>query len=75
MLADSVAEMELQLKARPNDIELRADLAQALVDRHMFGEDAHPAGSDEDIERLIEVVAGLSEDVAFYQRDYFVYNE
>ena len=69
----SVDELEDLLRESPDDLTLKEDLAAALVDRIVYGDDRVGPGSEHDIERLREMLACLSSDKAVYARGYVAY--
>lgn len=69
----SVDELEDLLKDSPDDLTLKEDLAAALVDRLVYGDDQLGPGNEHDIERLREMLACLSPDKAVYARGYVAY--
>lgn len=69
----SVDELEDLLRESPDDRTLKEDLAAALVDRIVYGDDRVGPGSEHDIERLREMLACLSSDKAVYARGYVAY--
>jgi Tfp pilus assembly protein PilF len=62
----SVKGLEAKLKSRPNDIELKKSLANALVDRYIYGEEEKKPGNQTDIKRAREIVKDLPEDRVLY---------
>ncbi|MGE5302749.1 MAG: tetratricopeptide repeat protein [Alphaproteobacteria bacterium] len=69
----SVDEVEDLLKESPDDLMVKEDLAAALVDRLVYGDDNVGPGSEHDVERLREILACLSSDKAVYARAYVAY--
>jgi tetratricopeptide (TPR) repeat protein len=69
----SVDELEDLLKESPNDLALKEDLAAALVDRLVYGDDEVGPGNEHDVERLREMLACLSGDKAAFARGYAAY--
>lgn len=71
----TVEEIEAKLKSCPKDEELRMDLARALVNRHIYGENGHPAGDRADLDRANELLSNLPMDEALYDRAYLAYQD
>jgi tetratricopeptide (TPR) repeat protein len=69
----SVDELEDLLKESPDDLALQEDLAAALVDRVVYGDDEVGPGSEQDIERLRELLLSLAPDQAVFARAYVAY--
>jgi tetratricopeptide (TPR) repeat protein len=60
----TVEELETQLQANPNDIEIKVKLVNALLDRHVFED------SKEDCVKLRRIVKSLPEDECYYALGY-----
>jgi tetratricopeptide (TPR) repeat protein len=69
----SVDELEDLLTESPDDLTLKEDLAAALVDRLVYGDESAGPGTEHDIERLREMLACLSPNKAAYARGYVAY--
>jgi tetratricopeptide (TPR) repeat protein len=69
----SVNELEDLIKDSPDDLTLKEDLAAALVDRVVYGDDEVGPGSEHDIERLREMLVSLPADQAAFARAYVAY--
>jgi len=69
----SVDELEDLLSESPNDLALREDLAAALVDRLVYGDDQVGPGDEQDIQRLRETLACLPSEKALFARAYAAY--
>lgn len=69
----SVDELEELLEESPDDLALKEDLAAALVDRLVYGDDEVGPGNAYDTVRLREVLAALPGDRAVYARGYAAY--
>ena len=66
----SVNELEEKIKADPNNAALKEELAAALVQRHLGGEEESDVGSEPDISRLRQILADLPREKASYARAY-----
>jgi tetratricopeptide (TPR) repeat protein len=69
----SVKELEAKIKASPNDIKLKKDLARAIINRYLFGEGESLPGNEADIKQLRKLIASLPTNVAPYARAYLAY--
>lgn len=69
----SVDELENLIREAPDDLTLKEDLAAALVDRLVYGDDEVGPGSNHDIDRLREMIACLPPQKASYARGYVAY--
>ena len=69
----SVDELEDLIKESPDDLTLKEDLAAALVDRVVYGDDEVGPGSEKDVERLREMLLSLAPDQAVFARAYVAY--
>ncbi len=70
----SVEELRSRLEANQEDLPLRLDLANALLDRYIFGEGAHRAADEADIAHLKELLGTLPADKALFARAYLDYH-
>jgi tetratricopeptide (TPR) repeat protein len=69
----SVQELEDKIKANPDDIGLKEELAGALVERYLGGEEGSDPGNDADVARLRTILADLPKEKAPYARAYVAY--
>lgn len=60
----TVEELEIQLQANPDDLEIRENLVNALLDRHFFED------SEDDCIKLRRIVKSLPEDRCYYALGY-----
>ncbi len=69
----SVKELEAKIKISPNDVELKKNLARALINRYLFGEEGASPGDETDLKHLRELVKKLPRDAVPYSRAYLAY--
>ena len=71
----SVSELEQKLKKMPNDNDLKERLADALLDRYIYGEADSDPGNKSDIARVRKLLSELPRKAAPYIRAYVFYLE
>jgi hypothetical protein len=69
----SVEELETKLKSQPGDLDLKKQLASALVDRYIYGTGEQGPRNEADIKCVREITKSLPEDRASYPRAYLAY--
>ena len=65
-----VEELESKVKKYPDDIDLKKNLAAALLYRYLYGDEGQEALNKIDLERVREIVQDLPPDRALYVRAY-----
>jgi tetratricopeptide (TPR) repeat protein len=71
----SVEELKAKLKLRPDDVDLKEELASALTYRYIYGEGEQAAGNEADIKCVREILEELPEDKALFPRAYLAYRD
>lgn len=66
----TVEELEAELKKHPKDADLQEELADSLMNRHVWGDEGYSAGADKDLKRIRGLLARMPATRALRPRAY-----